>query len=330
MMIGRALRLGLMAPAFAYPMVLLLVGIRPLSLASVALSVVIALPILAVARPNLLAPLVGISGLMVGFVGLITVLTPGVPTGLGADLVVALLLGGFPWLLAVAVVLGDHPAAGLLGLSTGLLGTVSVLAAVSGAPSTGVTSSEFVARFYTAGDQQFGHLGEALVGRGLHTATTFPYATAVTPLLLGLAILAAAGLLLPWLQPSPVGFLSPGAAPRRDLAPPRRIVPWPSSRILPPPASAPVVGPGAGLVPVGGALVATGSLATVAWLSPANTFLAVALGATAVVVLLLALTIARRPVPRSPPAAARATSPTTTTAPGNRADGGPAPPPSRR
>jgi hypothetical protein len=327
--IGRALRLALMTPAFAYPMVLLLVGIRPLSLASVALAVVIALPILAVARPNLLAPLLGLSGLVIGFVGLITLLTPGVPSGLGADLVVALLLGGFAWLLAVSVVLGDHPAAGLLGLSVGLVATASVLAVLPNAVSSGVSSSVFVARWYSAGDQQFGHLGTVLVGRGLHSATTFPYATAVTAVFVGVAILAAAGLLLPWLQPSPVGFLSPGAAPRRDLAAPRRIVPWPSSRVLPPPASPPVVGPGAGFVPVGGALIATVGFAAVALLSAASTFLAIAAAATAVVGVLLALTLgasARRP---SPPTAALAVSRTSTTRGGGRG-GEPARPPSRR
>ncbi|MCI4319383.1 MAG: hypothetical protein L3K23_04520 [Thermoplasmata archaeon] len=317
-MIGRALRLALLAPAFVYPMVLLLAGIRPLSVATLALSVVIALPIVAVVRGNLLAPLVGLSGLMIGFVGLITLLTPGTPSGLGADLVVALLLGGFPWLLAVAVVLGDHPAAGLLGLSVGLLGAVSVLAALPNAWTASDSSSVFVARWYATGDQQFGHLGEALVGRGLQTATTFPYETAVTPLLVGLAIVAVAGLLLPWLQPSPVGFRSLGSAPRRDLAAPRRIVPWPSSRILPPPASAPVVGPGAGLVPVSGALIATGGFAAVALLSPANAFLAIAAGATAVVIVLLALTFsgpARRP---PAPTSAPARGPAATTSVGGR------------
>lgn len=327
-MIGRALRLASMAPVFAYPMVLLLLGIRPLPLASVALSVVIALPLVAVARPSLLAPLVGLSGLMIGFVGLITLLTPGVPTGLGADLVVALLLGGFPWLLAVAVVLGDHPAAGLLGLSAGLLATVSVLAALPGALGPTVSSSEFVARWYDTGDRQFGHLGAALVGKGLHTATTFPYATVAPPLFLGLAILAAAGLLLPWLQPSPVGFRSPGGAPRRDLAAPRRIVPWPSSRIPTAPATAPVVGPGAGLVPVSGALIATGGLAAVALLGPASTFLAVALGASAVVVLLWLLAIPRRSQRLSSLAVAGAAGRRATT-PANGRGGAPARPPAR-
>jgi hypothetical protein len=289
-MIGRAIRFAAFAPLFVYGMVLLLVSIRPLSAASIGLALVIGLPAAAVVRPNLLEPLVGLSALMIGFIGAITLLSSGVPTGLGAELLVALLLGAFPWLLGVGVVLGDRPGLGLLCLTAGLAEIVSVGAALPSSLTTTVTPSEFVARWYSAGGQQFGHLGQVLTGRGLHAPGVFPYHAFAPPIFVGLAILAVAGLLLPWLRPSPVGIRAPVAVPRRDMAPSSRTVPWSIRRPVQVSVSRPAPGPGAGLVPIVGALLATGGLEAAALLSPVNTFL-LAAGVTAFVVgTLVALT----------------------------------------
>jgi hypothetical protein len=140
-----------------------------------------------------------------------------------------------------------------------------------------------------------------LTGNGLRTSGPFPYQTVVTPVLVGLAILALAGLLLPWLRPSPVGIRGPGIVPRRDMAAPTRTVPWPMNRGARAPITRPVAGPGAGLVPIAGALAASGGFAAAAALAPVYAFLLAAAGATFVVVLLLTLAFGAR-VRRARPA----------------------------
>ncbi|MCI4350224.1 MAG: hypothetical protein L3K15_01750 [Thermoplasmata archaeon] len=293
-MIGRVIRTGTIAPLFLYGMALLAFGIRPLSAATVGLAIVIGLPAVAVVRPNLLAPMVGLSALMMGFVGAITVLTSGPPTGLGAELVVALLLGLFPWLLGVSVVLGDRPGVGLLGLTVGLIEIVSIGAAVPASFGRSLGPDGFVVRWYSAGGRQFDLLGQILAGKGLRSTGPFPYQSVIAPLLVGLAILALAGLLLPWLRSSPVGIRAPGAVPRRDMAAPTRTVPWPLNRGARAPVTRPVPGPGAGLAPIVGALLATGGFAAAAALAPVYAFLLAAAGATFVIVLLITLSFGAR------------------------------------
>lgn len=280
---------AVVAPVFLYGLGTTLARagpLPPLALAAVGLT---ALPVAAAVRPRWLLPLVGPSAFVAVVVSLDAWLTGTVPTGVVGDLGVGLLVGLPLWFAGTIAGTIERFGLSLLLLVAGLADLVMTRAAVETLAAP-FASSAFLPAWYSVDNAQL-HAIAAALGNGLGPSP--PLQGILDPALVGLALLAVAGLLVPMLR-----------SPERDLAlprPPRRRAIVPASRTVPPPVLAVREGtptpaaasPGAGFLPVAGAATALALVVVVAGATAAYTYLAVSLG---VGVVLLALTAAARPV----------------------------------
>jgi hypothetical protein len=292
----RRWRVLAVAPVFLFALASLLFGVVGWSTLTFLVALVVGLPLLAAAwperLPQLLAPSMGLFLL----VAVVTWFAQSVPTGAGGDLIAGTLLGLPMWFLGLATGTPERPGISLLALEAGLLETVATFSALATLPiDPRPSESDFLTAWFLVDGHHLGALANALTGAGLVGGPSFPLASYADPVFVALSFLAVGGLLLPMLRsenPPTVGVPRP---PRRDLAPTVRRVPPPIlyATALPPTGSRPP--PGAGLLPVAGAVVAVLGFELVGVVAPAYTFTFVTAGALAAVLFLALLVRSRTP-----------------------------------
>jgi hypothetical protein len=292
----RRLRALAVAPVFLFAMGSLLLGVAGWSPLALLVAIVVGLPLFAAAWPDrlpwLLAPSMGLFLL----VAVVTWFAQSVPTGAGGDLIAGTLLGLPMWFLGITLGTPERPGISLLALEAGLLESVASFAALATLPTPPAPSQyEFLNAWFLTDGHHLGALASALTGGGLVGGASFPLASYSDPVFVALAFLAVGGLLLPLLRsenPPAVGVPRP---PRRDLAATVRRVPPPIlyAEALPPTASRPP--PGAGLLPVAGAVAAVVGFEAVGIAAPSYTFTIVTAAAIAAVLFLALLVRSRTP-----------------------------------
>jgi len=287
------IRLVTVGPVFLFGTAILWFGVAGWSPVSILVAVVLALPLLAAARPAWLGWLIAPSIVLFLLDGALTWAVPGLPTGGAAEFIAGVFLGLPLWFLGLALGSPDRPGMSLLALTAGLFEIVTTGTALASLPTTPVPSAaQFLAAWFTVDGHQLAALGSALANGGLGQASAFPLSGYADPVFVALAFLALGGTLLPLLGTEDAPVAPTPKPSRRDLAP--------SVRRRPPPvlyataeAATPLHAPrGAGLVPVGGAVLAVATLELVAAASPAYTFTIVT---AIVVVTLVALVRLARP-----------------------------------
>ena len=304
----RTIRFVTVAPVFVFGVALVLRTVSGWSPLALAVAFLVSLPVLAAGRPRSLGWLLTPSVLLFAFVGLAAWLSESVPNGAAGDLVAGVLLGLPIWFLGVCVGSSESPGIAVLAYSAGLLEVVTLgtaVASLSGTPSP--TSAEFLPAWFVTVGHQLGSLGSALSGLGLRTPVVFPLAGYIDPVFVGLAILGIGGLLLPMLRSEESGAAHGHLPSRRDLAAPIRPVPPPVLYASAEPPTPAVLAPGAGLLPVGGSVLAVAGFLLVGAVSPTSTFLVVTLGAAVALLLLFVFAHSRgaRPAVTAVPVAAR-------------------------
>jgi len=298
----RRYRVLAVGPVFAFAMGSLLVAVVGWSPLAYLVALVVALPLLAAAWPDRLPWLLAPSMALFLLVAVVTWFAQTVPTGAGGDLIAGTLLGLPLWFLGIAIGTPERPGISLLALEAGLLESVATFSALATLPSDpSPTESEFLTAWFLIDGHHLGALASALTGAGLVGGPSFPLASYADPVFVALAFLAVGGLLLPMLRSENAPTVGVPRPPRRDLAPTVRRVPPPIlyATALPPTGSRPP--PGAGLLPVAGAVLAVLGFEVVGLVAPAYTFTLVTLGALAAVLFLGLLVRARRS-PRNPTA----------------------------
>lgn len=290
----RALTMG---PVFVYGAWLLATGVSGWPPSALIVAAVLAVPLAAAAQPRWLPWLLAPSILMFLFLGALTWSSGGAPTGDSAVVVAGVFLGLPLWFLGVALGSGDRPAMALVALGAGLFQILTVGATLASLPSRPPpTPAAFVSAWYTIDGHQIGTFTAALSSGGLAHSGPFPLSGFVDPVFLGLSLLALAGVLLPLLGTEDPPVARTIAPARRDLAPSVRRSPPPvlyATAERPTPARP---APGAGLVPVGGAVAAAAAFVGIAALAPNYAFLGVTVGVAVSLVILV-----RRARPRAAP-----------------------------
>ncbi len=291
----------MIAPVFVVATASLLLGLGALSITAYLVAILIALPVLAIARPKALAWLLAPSVVVFAFVGLVSWLSQTVPTGAAADLIVGALVALPLWFLGVCAGSAQRPGVGLLALQAGLLETVSLETALSSLPSS-PTSDAFLTAWFTTIGHQLGAIGAAISGNGLLGTQVIPLAFYAEPWFVLLALLALAGLLLPLIGDVDAAPPPRPTPSRRDLAESVRNLPPPVLYAVaaePTPARAPL---GAGLAPALGTAVGVLVFLLVAASAPAFAFFTVTIGVVAAMILLVGLASGPSGPPRPAPA----------------------------
>lgn len=279
------LRFALVGPVFAFVLVGLAAALGSVSPASYVIAGLVAVPALSVLRPRALGWLLAPSVVVFAFVGLVSWLSPHVPTGAAADLVVGTLLGLPLWFLGVAVGGEDRPGVGLLALQAGLLEGVTIESALATLPA-GAGSDRFLLAWFTTVGHQLGAVGAALSGGGLTGTQPIPLGSYADPVFIGLALLALSGILLPLIGADPHDGVGRAVPSRRDLAESVRRLPPPVLYATAAPATRRRAPLGAGIGPAVGTALGVLVFLGVASAAPAYTFLVVTLGVVGAVVLL--------------------------------------------
>lgn len=291
-------------PVFVYGVWLMATGVTGWSGLAFVAALLTALPLFGLYAPErvlyLLAP-----GFALGvLVSLDAWLTGSVPVGTAAALGSGLLLGLPAFFLGATVALSERPGVALLALSEGLVEIVGAQAAIQRAGS-GVSASGFLAAYFEVADAQVVAFSTGIAHLGLRSPITFPLAAWVDPTFIVLAVLALGGILVPLLRPPRAGVGTPARPPRRDLAAPVRMIPPPVLNAPDIVATPPRAALGSGLAPVVGAVGAVAAFEAVGAEEPAYAFLAVTVGAIAILIVIAVLSRVPRsvPVPRAAKAA---------------------------
>jgi len=295
----RRWRVLAVAPVFVFALVSLLVRVVGWSDLTFLVAIVVGLPVLASIWPDRLPWFLAPSMALFLLVAVVTWFAQSVPSGAGGDLVAGTLLGLPMWFLGIATGSPERPGISLLALEAGLLEAVATFSALATLPaSPAPDEAAFLNAWFLTDGHHLGALAGALSGSGLLGGPVFPLASYADPVFVALAFLAVGGLLLPMLRsenPPTVGVPRP---PRRDLAPTVRRVPPPILYATALPATSSRPPPGAGLLPVAGAVVAVVGFELVGIVAPSYTFTVVTAGAIAAVAFLVLIVRSRTPRPR--------------------------------
>jgi hypothetical protein len=302
----RWIRFLTIAPLFLFGWGRLVTQVVGWNVLEALIAAAVALPLVAVARPRALGPALAPSLVLFVLLGLTIGLGIGTSsatlTGPGADLALGVLLGLPLWFLGVAVGSPDRPGLALLALGAGLLELVTLAVTLQSLGATPVGPNAFLAAWFLTEGHQIGALGAALMGLGLRSRLLFPLAGYTDATFVALAVLAMAGLLVPLLRPEEGARETIPTPDRRDLATPRRTIPPPVLFAQAEAATPPRPAPGAGFVPVVGAVGAVVGFLAIALAVPAYTFLALTVYAAASLLLLVVLARRRPAVPARPSA----------------------------
>jgi hypothetical protein len=268
-------------------------------------ALVTALPLLSPLWPTGRGALASPAVALVLAVGIDGFLTGTSPTGVSADVAVGVLVGAPLWGAGVIAGVIERPGLAFAAFAE-LLGQVVLLGATRTSLPGPVGTAGFAAAWGQVLDRQISGIAEAIATGGLGSPIQFPASTVTDPILILTAVLALAGLLLPLLPAVPSRRLPPAPVPRRDLAPPVRLVPPP---VLNPPDSlptAPRLSPGPTLAPAIGAIVAVAGFILLSGYAPRYSFLAITVACVAALGALVVL--GSRGVPKAavPPARAGA------------------------
>ncbi len=289
-------------PVFVFGTALLVGGVGPWSATSLVVAAVLALPLLAAARPAWLGRLILPSIALFLLDGALTWAIPGFPTGGPADVIAGIFLGLPLWFLGILLGSPERPGIALLSLAAGLFSIVSTGSALSSIPALPTPTPEaFLRAWFTTDGHQLASLGGALAGGGLGSAPALPLAGYADPLFVALAFLALGGTLLPLLGTEDPHVRPPPTPSRRDLVPSVRRSVVPVLYATREPATPPRRASVGGRATVGGAVVAVAVFEAVAASAPAYAFLVVTLGVVATLLLLVRLQ--RPPRPEAAPGA---------------------------
>jgi hypothetical protein len=233
-----------------------------------------ALPMLTPLWPEGRVPLAFPAVLIALGLGIDGFLSGGAPSGFVSDVTVGVIVGAPLWACGVIAGLIDRPGLALAAFAELLAEVVLVRATATYLPGP-VGTAAYAAAWLRVLNAQVSGVASAIANGGLGSPIFFPTGSATDPILILTAILALAGVLLPLLPPAESRRLPPAPVPRRDLAPPVRLVAPP---VLNPPdatPTAPRASPGPTLAPVVGAIVAVAGFELLGAADPRYSFLVV-------------------------------------------------------